>query len=73
MNKLACVLWQAFEKEGKGSFRREDNARGARGGRENNVSAFRVISFTLSGIFLWLGNSAWHFFEFCPHSIIPVT
>ena len=58
MNKLACVLWQAFETEGKESFRREGNVRGARGGRENkykhsitNVSVFRVISFTLSGIF----------------------
>ena len=28
----AVPAWQAFEREGKGSFRREGNARGARGG-----------------------------------------
>ena len=29
----------------------------------------------LSGIFFWVGNSAWDFlgFDFWPHSIIPVT
>ena len=33
--------WQAFEREGKGSFRREGNARGARGGGEGLVSALQ--------------------------------
>ena len=50
-----------------------------------NVSIFRVVSFNAFCKFSWLGNSAWNFwglnfgpgiflgFDFCPHSIIPVT
>ena len=73
MNKLACVAGVWKGREGKGSCRRESNARGAQGGRENkykhsitNVSVFRVISFTLSAIFY--GSEIRHeiFLSFAP-------
>ena len=35
--------WQAFEREGKGSFRCERNARGARGGREGNACKETIV------------------------------
>ena len=52
---------------------------------KTNVSIFCVMSFNALWKFLWLGNSACDFgvlfealrifpgFDFCPHSIIPVT
>ena len=35
--------WQAFEREGKGSFRCERSARGARGGREGNACQETIV------------------------------
>ena len=42
LGKIACV---AFEREGKESFRRERNARGAQGGREAFFRMLRWIQF----------------------------
>ena len=65
--------WQAFEREGKGSFRRERNARSARGGRENkhkhsitNVSVFRVISLRFLEFFFGLEIRHGTFLSFAP-------
>ena len=35
--------WQAIDREGKGSFRCERNARGARGGREGNACQETIV------------------------------
>ena len=38
------LAWQTFEREGKGSFRREGNATGARGGRKGLCLHYRVVT-----------------------------
>ena len=36
-------MWQAFEREGKGSFRCKRSARGVRGGREGNAYQETIV------------------------------
>ena len=38
------LAWQTFEREGKGSFRREGNATGARGGGKDLCLHYRVVT-----------------------------
>ena len=39
---------QAFKREGKGSFRCERNARGAQGGREGNACQETIVFFVFN-------------------------
>ena len=61
MNPLPKDFWQAFEREGKGSFRRERNARGARGGREGNACqetiVFLVFNIHQANVKILIGQS----------------
>ena len=56
--------WQAFEREGKGSFRCERNARGARGGRERNACketiVFLVFNIHQANVKILIGQSSKH-------------
>ena len=56
--------WQAFEREGKGSFRCERNARGARGGREGNACqetiVFLVFNIHQANVKILIGQSSKH-------------
>ena len=56
--------WQAFEREGKGSFRCERNARGARGGREGNACqetiVFLVFNIHQANVKILIGLSSKH-------------
>ena len=45
---LSQPAWQAFEREGKGSFRRERNTRGARGRREGNACQETIAFFDIN-------------------------
>ena len=58
---VACVA--AFEREGKGSFRCERNARGARGGRERacqKTIAFLVFNIHQANVKILIGPSSKH-------------
>ena len=48
--------WQAFEREGKGSFRREGNARGARGGGRTCVCITESLAWVADVTVLGLGT-----------------
>ena len=56
--------WWAFEREGKGSFMREGNARGARGGREGNACqenvVFLVCNIHQANVKILFGQSSKH-------------
>ena len=47
-SSICQPVWQAFEREGKGSFRRERNARGAQGGREGNTCQETIVFFVFN-------------------------
>ena len=56
--------WQAFEREGKGSFRREGNARGARGGGGKDLCLhYRVVSLGRRRNRIWVRD--WSIFIAC--------
>ena len=48
--------WQAFEREGKESFRRERNARGARGGGRTCVCITKSLAWVADVTVLGLGT-----------------
>ena len=57
-------MWQAIEREGKGSFRCERNVRGARGGREGNACqetiVFLVFNIHQANVKILIGPSSKH-------------
>ena len=64
MNPLPKDFWQAFEREGKGSFRRERNARDARRGREGSACketiVFLVFNIHQANVKILIGPSSKH-------------
>ena len=57
-------MWQAFEREGKGSLRRERNARGVQGGGEGNTCqetvVFLVFNIHQANVKILIGQSSKH-------------
>ena len=57
-------MWQAFEREGKGSLRRERNARGVQGWGEGNTCqetvVFLVFNIHQANVKILIGQSSKH-------------